>query len=143
MLSAYYIVNEASGKVLDDPGGSTSNGAVIDQWQLNGGANQQWDFVPSANGNLTMINKASGKALDDPGFSTSNGTPIIQSQLNGGLNQQWQLDVQAGERQLAIVNAYSRMALDDPGCSTSNGTPIDPVAVERRPERAVGAVAGG
>jgi hypothetical protein len=41
LLSGYYIVNAASGKVLDDPGFSTSNGTPIDQWQLNGGANQQ------------------------------------------------------------------------------------------------------
>ena len=47
LLSGYYIVNASSGKVLDDPGGSTSNGTLIDQWQLNGGANQQWDFVPA------------------------------------------------------------------------------------------------
>ena len=50
LLSAYYIVNEASGKVLDDPGFSTSNGADIDQWQLNGGANQRWNVVPQKDG---------------------------------------------------------------------------------------------
>ncbi len=37
MLSGYYIVNAASGKVLEDPGGSTSNGQLIDQWQLEAG----------------------------------------------------------------------------------------------------------
>jgi hypothetical protein len=42
LLSAYYIVNSSSGKVLDDPGFSTSNGAIIQQYQWNGGANQQW-----------------------------------------------------------------------------------------------------
>ena len=58
LLSAtpYYIVNEASGKVLDDPGGSTSNGAHIDQWQLNGGTNQRWDLVPVGNGNYAIEN---------------------------------------------------------------------------------------
>ncbi len=69
MLSGYYIVNEASGKVLDDPGGSTSNGAVIDQWQLNGGANQQWNFVKLPNGNYEVFNESTGQVLDDPGSS--------------------------------------------------------------------------
>ena len=49
LLSGYYIVNAASGKVLDDPNSSTSYGAVIQQWQLNGGANQRWDLVPVPN----------------------------------------------------------------------------------------------
>ena len=98
LLSGYYIVNEASGKVLDDPGGSTSNGTVIDQWQLNGGANQQWDLVPLADGNYEIVNESSGKVLDDPNSSTSNGTQIIQCQPNGGANQQW--GSSAGERQL-------------------------------------------
>ena len=91
LLSGYYIVNAFSGKVLDDPGFSTSNGAVIQQFQLNGGANQRWNLVPLANGNFEVFNAFSGKVLDDPAFSTANGTDIQQYQLNGGANQQWKL----------------------------------------------------
>src|SRR5271166_6069215 len=79
LLSGYYIVNEASGKVLDDPAFSTSNGAVIDQWQLNGGANQQWNVVPQKDGRFELVNVSSSKALTDPNFSKSNGTIIQQS----------------------------------------------------------------
>ena len=82
MLSGYYIVNAASGKVLDDPGGSTSNGAVIDQWQLNGGTNQRWDLVPVGNGNYSIQNEASQLVLDNS-LSTSNGTVIDQWQSYG------------------------------------------------------------
>jgi hypothetical protein len=119
LLSGYYIVNAASGKVLDDPGGSTSNGAVIEQWQLNCGMNQRWDILPVASGsvNCLLVNEASGKVLGDPGFSTSNGTGIIQWQWNGGRNEQW---VFGGNNE--IVNAYSGMVLGDPCSSTSNGT---------------------
>ena len=91
MLSGYYIVNAASGKVLDDPNFSTSNRAPIQQFQLNGGANQRWNLVRLKNGDFEVVNAFSGKVLDDPNFSTSNGTQIIQFQLNGGLNQQWRL----------------------------------------------------
>ncbi len=123
MLSGYYIVNEASGKVLDDPGGSTSNGAIIEQWQLNGGMNQRWDLLPVANGsvNFELVNEASGKVLGDPGFSTSNGTGIIQWQWNAGLNEQWVFQG-VGNGNVEIVNAYSGMVLGDPGSSTTNGT---------------------
>src|SRR5215470_11910898 len=91
LLSGYYIVNAFSGKVLDDPNFSTSNGAVIQQFQPNGGANQRWNLVRLANGNYEVFNAYSGKVLEDPNFSTSNGTPIQQFQLNGGLNQQWRI----------------------------------------------------
>ena len=87
----YYVDNAYSGKVLDDPGFSTANGTVIQQYQLNGGTNQRWVFVPLADGNDLIVNAYSGKVLDDPAFSTSNGTPIIQYQKNNGLNQQWTL----------------------------------------------------
>src|SRR5262249_12396687 len=62
LLSGYYIVNEASGKVLDNSL-STINGTVIDQWQLYGGTNQQWNLVPQANGTVEIQNAQSGLAL--------------------------------------------------------------------------------
>ena len=89
MLSGYYIVNAASGKVLDDPDFSTSNGAVIDQWQLNGGANQQWNLVPVTDGNDEIVTRPAARCSTTPASSTSNGTQIDQWQANGGANQQW------------------------------------------------------
>jgi len=123
LLSAYYIINESSGKVLDDPDFSTKNGAQIIQYQLNGGANQQWNLVRLKDGNDEIINESSGKVLDDPDFSKSNGATIIQYQHNNGLNQQWSFEPGSngfGE----IVNASSGKVLDDPESSTSNGAQI-------------------
>jgi hypothetical protein len=121
MLSGYYLINVASGKVLDDPGGSTSDGVQIDQWQLDGGANQRWDLVGVGNGNVYIQNEASHLVLDNS-FSTSDGTNIDQSQSYGGLNQQWHF-VPSGNGE-AIVNAYSNTVIGDPGFSNSNGTGI-------------------
>src|SRR5262249_51366396 len=87
------IVNASSGKVLENPAGSTSNGKPMDQWQLDGGLNQQWAIYALANGNDAILNASSGKVLDDPNSSTTNGAPVIQYQWNGGLNQQWVLFV--------------------------------------------------
>ena len=125
LLSTYYIVNDASGKVLTDTGGST-NGAVIYQYQLYGETNQQWYTVPVSNnssGNVlyALVNASSGLVLGDPGFSTTNGTGIIQWQWNGGLNEQWAFQG-VGNGNFAIVNAASGLVLGDPGFSTSNGT---------------------
>ncbi len=123
MLSGYYIINASSGKVLDDPGFSANNGAIIDQWQINGGANQRWDLVSVGNGNYFIQNEASQLVLDDPNFSTSEGTDIDQWQPNGGANQQWYLAPQPNGT-VEIVNASSGLALDN-SISTSNGTAID------------------
>jgi Calpain family cysteine protease/Ricin-type beta-trefoil lectin domain-like len=123
LLSGYYIVNASSGKVLDDPAFSTSNGAIIQQYQPNGGANQRWNLVALADGNYEVFNAYSGKVLDDPAFSTSNGTLIQQYQLNGGLNQQWKF-VALADGNYEVFNAYSGKVLDDPAFSTSNGTQI-------------------
>jgi hypothetical protein len=123
LLSAYFV-NAYSGKVLDDPGFSTSNQTRIQQYQFNGGTNQQWDVIPLSNGKYEIANKYSGKALEDPGFSTSNQTPIQQNQWNGGANQQWNL-IRLSNGNYEIANAYSGKVLDDPGFSTSNQTIID------------------
>ncbi len=123
LLSGYYIVNEASGKVLDDPGSSSSNGAHIDQWQLNGGTNQRWDLVPVGNGNYAIENEASHLVLDNS-LSNSNGTVIDQWQSYGGTNQQWQLEKTQTQGVYVISNAYSHKVLDN-SISTSNGTKID------------------
>jgi hypothetical protein len=130
LLAGFYIVNEASGKVLDDPGASPNNGAFIDQYQLNGGMNQRWDLIFAGGNTYFIRNEASGLVLDN-GLSTIEGTKIGQWQSYFGANQQWQLtltpDASLGNGNYfcsGIVNAYSQMALDN-SLSTSNGYPID------------------
>jgi chitinase len=80
------VTSGMSGKCLDDFGGSTANGTLVDIWTCNGGANQQW---VAENG--TLVNPQSGKCLDDPAFSTTNGTQLDIWTCNGGANQNWAL----------------------------------------------------
>ncbi len=117
--------------MLDDPDFSTSNGAVIQQYQPNGGANQRWVFVPLADGNDLIVNAYSGDALDDPDFSTNNGTKIIQYQLNGGLNQQWTIDA-LRERQRRGVQRVQRQGPGRPRLLDQQRHPDRPVAGLRR-----------
>ena len=88
LLSGYYLFNASSGKVLTNPF-SPSNRAAIQQYQLYGVTNQQWNFIPLSNGTYEIVNQCSSLVLGDPGYSTSNGSPIIQWQWNGGMNEQW------------------------------------------------------
>jgi hypothetical protein len=124
MLSGYYIVNEASGKVLDNSL-STINGTPIDQWQLYGGSNQQWNLVPLPNGTYEIQNAQSGMALT--ATSGSEGYSIVQDQWLGGyLTQEWTVYLGAGQVgngnyvNVGFKNAYSGLWLDDPGSSQSN-----------------------
>ncbi len=50
MCGGATIDDNASGKVLDDPNFSKSNGAVIQQYQFNDGTNQRWNLIPSKYG---------------------------------------------------------------------------------------------
>jgi hypothetical protein len=109
--------------VLDDPNSSTHNGTGMDQWQLNGGANQEWTFVPISNGSDLIVNASSGLVLDDPGGSTSANTQMDQWQLDGGSNQWWNV-ISLSDGDFELVNAQSGQALTDYDYSTSNGTPI-------------------
>ena len=56
LLSGYYITNVENSIVLDDPGFSTSEGVHVDQWQWNGGTNQQWELVPTSPGYYQIVN---------------------------------------------------------------------------------------
>ena len=86
----YKIVNRNSGKVLDVPASSKSEGVQLDQQPDNGGANQQWQVVTSG-GYVTIVNRNSGYLLDVSGGSKANGGAVIQWPSDGGANQQWTL----------------------------------------------------
>ena len=62
------IVNVASGLVLDDPPSFTSpisstSPIYVDQWQLNDGANQEWNIVPESGGTVAIFNENDAGAL--------------------------------------------------------------------------------
>ena len=78
-----------SGKVLDVTGGSTDDGAVIQQWPWHGGDNQRFFIEPLGDGYVRVVAKHSGKVLDVTGGSADNGALIIQWPWHGGNNQRW------------------------------------------------------
>ena len=94
LMSGYYIVNASSGKVLDDPNSSTSNGTGMEVGQLNGGANQQWTFVPLADGNDLIVDPNTGTVLDDFYNGYGGGFTLTStewSELGATATQEWQI----------------------------------------------------
>jgi hypothetical protein len=74
-----------SNRCLDVPGQATANGTLLQIWDCNGGANQQWTL----NSNGTVVGRESGLCLDVTGAATANATPVDIWTCTGGRNQQW------------------------------------------------------
>jgi hypothetical protein len=120
-FSGYYLANAYSGKVLDDPGGTSRLDAVIEQYQLNGGTNQLWQIVPLGNVYSRIVNTKSGEVLFDSGNSTTGASLIEQKDWTGEAHEQWRIYPQANGT-VEIQNLFTGKFLDDPNFSTSNTT---------------------
>lgn len=119
----YKIVNRNSGLTLEIVGGSTTEGATIDQNTYTGSNNQLWKLT-AVGSNYTITNVNSAMVLDDLNKATANGSPIGQWPGNGSTNQQWSI-VSVGGGYYTIGNAFSNMVLDVYQRSMAAGTKVD------------------
>jgi hypothetical protein len=104
----------ASGRCLDVPGASQTDGTNVQIWDCHGGTNQRWTLTD--NNQLTVYGN---KCLDVPNHATTAGTrPVIWS-CNGGTNQQWRANADG-----TIVAVESGLCLDVSGGATANGTAV-------------------
>ncbi|HZQ48572.1 MAG TPA: RICIN domain-containing protein, partial [Verrucomicrobiae bacterium] len=120
----YELVNANSGLVLEVRSQATTNGANVDQWEENGGANQQWTLTSLGNGLYQIINVNSGLALEVSGSATNNGANVDQWTMSGGSNQEWSL-TSLGHGLHQIINANSGLALEVSGGGITNGINVD------------------
>jgi O-glycosyl hydrolase len=104
-----------SGRCLDVPGASHTNGVQVEIWDCNGGTNQSW--TATASGQLTVYGN---KCLDALGHATTAGSPVGIWDCNGGNNQRWTLNADG-----TVVGVESRLCLDVRGAGTANGTLVD------------------
>jgi poly(3-hydroxybutyrate) depolymerase len=108
------IAGSQSGRCVDVPNSSTSNGARVQLWECHGGTNQRWTHT--ANRTLTVYGN---KCLDASGTGTTNGTAVIIWDCHGGTNQQWNLNANG-----TITSVQSGLCLDAIGSGTANGTQL-------------------
>jgi hypothetical protein len=101
----------ASGRCLDDPNSSTTNGVQVQIYDCNGQANQRWTSTNS--GQLQVL----GKCLDAYAKGTTAGTKVILWDCNGGTNQQWRINSDS-----SITGVQSGLCLDVSGAATANGS---------------------
>jgi len=108
------IVGAQSGRCIDDPNSSTTNGTQMQLFDCNGNANQRWTYTASKQ--FTLFGN---KCLDASGRGTTNGTPVIIWDCNGQTNQQWNVNSNG-----TITGVQSGLCLDATGAVTANGTKI-------------------
>jgi len=113
--SAQELVGSQSGKCLDVPGSSTTNGTQLDIYTCNAGSNQEYTLA--ANGEITVYGN---KCLDAYNQGKTAGTIVDIYTCNGGSNQLWQAHPDG-----AITNDESGLCLDVYGQGTANGTKVD------------------
>ena len=104
------FVGAGSGKCIDDPKSSTTNGTQMEIWTCNGGNNQK---IAASGGTLQVL----GKCFDAPKGATANGTIIEIWSCNGGANQKFAFNSSNG----TIVGSQSGKCITVQNASTANG----------------------
>ncbi len=104
-----------SGRCLDVPNASQTNGTQVVIWDCNGGVNQQW--AQTSSGQLQVYGT---KCLDALGHATTPGSPVGIWDCNTGGNQRWTLNPDG-----TVVGVESGLCLDVTGAGTANGTRVE------------------
>jgi len=81
------IAGVASGRCIDVPNSSQTNGTRVQLYDCHGQTNQQWTYTSSK-----QLRVYGNKCLDANGGATANGTGIIIYDCNGATNQQWNIN---------------------------------------------------
>ena len=106
------IRGAGSNRCLDVNAQSQSDGAVVQLWDCNGGANQRW--TATASNQLTVYGN---KCLDVA--SNAAGTRARIWSCTGSANQQWRINADG-----TITGVASGLCLDATGQGTANGTAV-------------------
>ncbi len=112
--SGQQVVGGQSGRCVEVPNSSTSNGTQVQLGDCGGGSNQRWTATA---GRQLMV--YGDKCLDASGQGTANGTQVIIWDCNGQANQQWQVNANG-----TITGVQSGLCLDASGAGTASGTKI-------------------
>ncbi|MDY0812646.1 RICIN domain-containing protein [Kitasatospora purpeofusca] len=91
----------ASGKALDNPAHSTTQGTQLVTWTPNSGPNQTWVFTQQTDGSYQITNRESKLCMDVSDGSTSAGAKVIQWACTGGSNQRWLVTPVSGGYRIA------------------------------------------
>lgn len=121
----YQVINQNSGKCLDDTDWATADGTPLQQWTCANPAasNEEWQFRPTGDGYYQVVSRnATDLGWDVTGGAgaTADGTQVQLWSYAGGTNQQWQ-PVSLGNGYYKFVARNSGKCLDVRDQSTADG----------------------
>ncbi|WP_433500803.1 arabinofuranosidase catalytic domain-containing protein [Sphaerimonospora sp. CA-214678] len=108
------IVGGQSGRCVDVPNSSTTDGTQLQLWDCWGGTNQRFTYTSGKS-----LQVYGDKCLDAYGQGTANGTQVIIWSCNGQANQQWNVNANG-----TITGVQSGLCLDANAAGTANGTKL-------------------
>ncbi|GAA4192324.1 arabinofuranosidase catalytic domain-containing protein [Microbispora amethystogenes] len=108
------IVGGQSGRCVDVPNSTTTNGTQVQLYDCNGQNNQRWTSTSSKE-----LQVYGNKCLDAYAKGTTNGTQVVIWDCNGGTNQQWNVNSNG-----TITGVQSGLCLDANSAGTANGTKL-------------------
>jgi hypothetical protein len=103
----------ASGRCLDVPGSTATNGTQTTLWDCTGADNQVWTYTTTK-----QLLVYAGKCLDAL-LPNAAGARVAIWDCNGQANQQWNINSNG-----TVTSVQSGLCLDPAGNGTANGTPI-------------------
>ena len=108
------IVGGQSGRCVEVPNGSTTNGTQTQLADCRTVDRQRWTYTSGR-----ALQVYGSKCLDASGQGTANGTPVIIWDCNGQPNQQWNTNANG-----TITGVQSSLCLDASGSGTASGTKL-------------------
>lgn len=118
--ASYQLISRKSNKLLNVIGGSSANGADLEQRADGGTTSQQWQITDAGGGYVKIINRSSGKLIGVENGATTDGAVIEQWNDGGWASQQWQL-VHVGGGYYKLKNRSTGKVLDISGQSLADG----------------------
>lgn len=125
--STYKIINRASGKALEVPGGANTNALQLQQYTDNGATAQQWVISDQGTYNnyykLQSVSSSDSKVMDVRNGTKNNGEAIqLMSDYNNS-PQQFRL-IKLSNGYWSIINVNSNKAVEVANSSTANNALI-------------------
>ena len=112
----YFIRSVSSNKVIDVAGGAPGAGAVIQQYQWHGGANQRWRIETVEDSYVRIVSSGTGGCLEAGLASTADDAAVRQGDYDGRDNQKWRMEpTPDGSIVITSKPTQSQKALDVPG----------------------------
>lgn len=123
----YKLVNRASGKAIDVPGGQNTSGLQLQQWPDNNATAQRWIVQDLGTYNnyykLRSVSSPDNKVMDVRNGTKNNGEAIQLWQDLGNTAQQFRL-IKLSSGYWSILNMNSNKAVEVAGSSTADGAKL-------------------